>query len=76
MKPPSRLYFAGLCVLLTGLQPSPAPSLQPRIAFSSKHDGNWDIYLMNAGGGEPTRLTTRRASDRFPVWSPNSGSSG
>ncbi len=41
------------------------------IAFASNRDGNSEIYVMNADGSSPTRLTTSPASDSFPVLSPN-----
>ena len=85
MKPISILSFPVLCVLATGSQPArstspesddrqPAPTVQraqPKIAFSSKRDGNWEIYVMDADGRQQTRLTTSPSQDRFPVWSPN-----
>src|SRR5687768_4133384 len=46
----------------------PAPS---KIAFASRRDGNWEIYVMNADGGRQTRLTRRPQQDRFPLWSPD-----
>ena len=40
------------------------------IAFASRRDGNWEIYLMAPTGGSQRRLTRRDAEDRFPLWSP------
>lgn len=52
--------------------PQPAGSVNGLIAFEGKNaDGNWDIYVMNAGGGNRRRLTTSWASDSQPVWSPD-----
>lgn len=45
----------------------------PKIAFASKRDGNWEIYVMDADGRRQTRLTTSALPDRFPVWSPDGG---
>jgi len=42
-----------------------------KIAFHSDRDGNQDIYVMNADGTNPTRLTSDPASDRVPAWSPD-----
>ena len=46
---------------------------ESRIAFHSDRDGNWDIYVMNADGSDPTRLTDNPASDNWPSWSPDGG---
>ena len=40
-----------------------------KIAFTTNRDGNLEIYLMNADGSGPTRLTNNAASDRGPKWS-------
>ena len=42
-----------------------------KIAFTSNYDGNFEIYAMNAGGGNVTRLTNHAAGDAFPDWSPD-----
>ena len=42
-----------------------------KIAFTTTRDGNLAIYLMNADGTGPTRLTNNTASDRGPKWSPD-----
>ncbi len=56
-----------------GIMPSPE-----RIAFSSRRDGNWEIYLMNADGSAQTNLTKNPeqgmnycADDCDPAWSPD-----
>ena len=41
-----------------------------KIAFSSKRNGNLDIYIMNPDGSRQERLTRHKASDYSPVWSP------
>jgi TolB protein len=41
-----------------------------RIAFQSNHDGNWEIYVMNADGSGQTNLTNNPANDDFPIWQP------
>ncbi|GAF96254.1 unnamed protein product, partial [marine sediment metagenome] len=41
-----------------------------KIAFSSGHDGNLEIYVMDADGSNPTRLTNNPAEDKHPAWSP------
>jgi Tol biopolymer transport system component len=40
-----------------------------RIAFQSNRDGNDEIYLMNADGSNPLRLTWDDPSDQAPDWS-------
>jgi len=42
-----------------------------RVAFSSKRDGNWEIYTMNKDGSGLTRLTHSDKSDVMPSWSPD-----
>ncbi|RKU07382.1 hypothetical protein C6502_19125 [Candidatus Poribacteria bacterium] len=44
---------------------------QAQIAFVSKRDGNFDIYVMDADGGNPRRLTNNPARDYAPSWSPD-----
>ncbi len=34
-------------------------------------NGNYDVYLMNSNGSNPTTLTTYSGDDRYPVWSPD-----
>ncbi|MFH1849881.1 MAG: DPP IV N-terminal domain-containing protein [archaeon] len=42
-----------------------------RIAFASDRDGNPEIYVMDADGNNPRRLTYNLASDGSPSWSPD-----
>jgi len=42
-----------------------------KIAFASDRDGNHEIYVMNADGSNPTRLTTHMSFDGKPSWSPD-----
>jgi Tol biopolymer transport system component len=42
-----------------------------RIAFATNRDGNYEIYVMNADGTDPRRLTYNPYEDRDPVWSPD-----
>jgi TolB protein len=47
-------------------------ALTGRIAFERSPDGStYEIYTMNANGTGVTRLTTNRAEDGAPVWSPD-----
>jgi len=51
------------------------PAFSPdgsKIAFTSDQGGNgWDIWVMQADGSNPTRLTTVAATDYNPTWSPD-----
>ena len=42
-----------------------------RIAFESRHDGNFEIYAMDDDGGNLDRLTNNSATDYRPEWSPD-----
>jgi tricorn protease len=50
------------------------PSFSPDgkwIAFSANYDGNRDVYVMPATGGEPKRLTWHPGQDVAMGWSPD-----
>jgi TolB protein len=50
-----------------------APAFSPdgkRIAWASDRAGNTDIWVANADGSKPQRLTTTASSDTAPAWSP------
>jgi TolB protein len=61
---------------LTGERPDTqafAPAFSPdgeSIAFASNRSGNMDIWIANADGSSPRRLTRTRASEAAPCWSP------
>jgi tricorn protease len=42
------------------------------IAFTGQYDGNVDVYVMPATGGEPRRLTWHPAADTAVGWTPDS----
>jgi uncharacterized protein YjdB len=42
-----------------------------RIAFASNRDGNFEIYVADADGGNATRLTTTAANETEPAWGPD-----
>jgi Tol biopolymer transport system component len=50
------------------------PSWSPdgsMITFASNRFGNWEIYIMNADGSNPVRITdTPDVDEKEPVWSP------
>ena len=41
-----------------------------RIAFQSKRDGDWDIYVMDTDGGNVQQLTDGPGMGWDPSWSP------
>ncbi len=56
--------------------PTPLPSAVPTeaerlIAFESTHDGNAEIYVMDANGPQPKNITHHPAEDFSPEWSPD-----
>ena len=44
---------------------------QAQIVFSSKRDGNFEIYVMDVDGGNQRRLTNHPDGDWSPSWSPD-----
>ena len=61
-----------------GLRPVVGPAGDPdwspdgsTIVFTSKRDGNREIYRMGASGENPVRLTTNPAADYRPAWAPD-----
>ena len=58
------LMFGGVCPLF-----AKAPGTA-KIVFTSRRDGNFEIYIMNPDGSDQTNLTQHRAKDSAPVWSP------
>ncbi|HLL76337.1 MAG TPA: Calx-beta domain-containing protein [Pyrinomonadaceae bacterium] len=54
--------------------PSSGPAWSPdgkRLAFVSNRDGNDEIYVVGASGGNLTRLTSHPAQDLMPAWLPD-----
>ena len=42
-----------------------------QLAFTSKRDGNWDIYILDLPSGTVRRLTYGLTHDAAPSWSPD-----
>ena len=42
-----------------------------KIAFSADYDGNQDVYVVDAHGGEPLRVTHHPMADRIVDWYPD-----
>ena len=57
-------------LLSDGRQPARSPD-GSRVAFSSRRDRNYEIYVMRADGSLPENLTRHEASDGAPCWSPD-----
>ena len=49
------------------------PGPNGQIAFVSLRDGNDEIYVMDAEGGDQTNLSNNDADDFNPSWSPDGG---
>ena len=68
------MLFAVLCIYLAGgemwLRNAPAFN-SGRIVFTSGRDGNNEIYVMDADGGNQENLTNHPAYDAQPDWSPD-----
>ena len=60
-----RIYILVFCLWAA------TSALHAKIVFISLRDGNWEIYKMDADGGNQTRLTHNKVNDYAPVWSPN-----
>ncbi len=68
------LLFAGLCVCLTSEElwlKNALASNTGRVVFTSRRDGNNEIYVMDADGGNQENLTNHPAYDSQPDWSPD-----
>ena len=71
---PRSMLFAVLCVCLTNEElwlRNALASNTGRIVFTSVRDGNFEIYVMDADGGNQENLTNHPAYDRLPDWSPD-----
>ncbi len=68
------ILFAGLGVCLTigelWLRNTLA-SNTGQIVFTSRRDGNLEIYMMDSDGTNQKRLTAVQGDDLFPAWSPD-----
>lgn len=70
---PETIHDSGQWRQLTaGYSPARAPALSPdgtRLAFQSRKDNNWEIYVLDLRTGKTTRLTNDFAYDGAPTWS-------
>jgi Tol biopolymer transport system component len=63
---------AGQHLLIGGsidVDPQPSPD-GAKIAWSSRRDGNYEIYLANIDGSNPVRVTNNSLPDERPRWRP------
>lgn len=63
-----------LVQLTTGQGQSLRPAWSPdgsRIAFQSNRTGSYQIWTVNANGGDERRVSRGEADDRHPRWSPD-----
>jgi TolB protein len=51
--------------------PTADDTAMSRIAFVSKRDGNWEIYVMNADGSDQKNISNHQGFDSYPSWSPD-----
>ena len=59
---------------ITNVEEDTAPILSPdgqKIAFMSRREENWDIYVINIDSSNLQRLTRDPAQDGLPAWSPD-----
>ncbi len=55
-----------------GSETNPEASPDGRwVAFMSRRDGNWEVYLVQPDGSGLRRLTRNPANDGLPAWSPD-----
>ncbi|MEO8394979.1 MAG: TIR domain-containing protein [Chloroflexota bacterium] len=70
-------HNAAATLTAIALTPTNTPKVTPngggrgQIAFYTNRDGNYEIYVMNADGSDPRRLTNNAAMDMNPAWSPD-----
>jgi Tol biopolymer transport system component len=57
-------------VMASGLWPRWCPT-DDRLAFTSRNESNWDVYVRSADGMNLLRLTDDPAQDLFPLWTPD-----
>ena len=67
----SLLAAALLISVLATRSEAAFPGTPGKISFDSTRDGNTEIYVMDADGSDPTRLTDNPAIDRDAAFSPD-----
>jgi len=65
-------YISGPSTEFEGAGPTPTPvGSGGTLAFTMRHNGNSDIYLLSQNTGNLLRLTYDPDEDRDPAWSPD-----
>lgn len=67
------ICYALSTFLILGPLSVSAPAKAPetaKVVFTSRRDGNFEIYIMNPDGSDQVNLTQHRDKDASPVWSP------
>ena len=65
-------YFLLASVVVLGIMPlMVCVDAQAQIASLSNRDGDFEIYVMDADGGNQRRLTNNSDADLSPSWSPD-----
>ena len=75
----SLTVIVGCSVDLRAQEPVPKAGYEPnetkgqisKIAFVSNREGNNEIYIMNPDASNLKNITTNKANDMFPAWSPD-----
>ena len=71
----ARRYLAAALVISLFIQMQIAENgyafRRTKIAFTSMHGGDLEIYVMDGDGSNQRRVTTHPARDRLPTWSPD-----
>ncbi len=69
------IVCTAVAMLLVSCQLGPVvPERAYRIAFMTDRDGDFEIYIMDRDGSNPSNLTGESAADGLPTWSPQSNS--
>jgi len=68
----SLILLLGIGCKKNGTEPEPPDNNKSEvIAFCSENTGGGDIYVMEADGSNPRRVTTNDDVDHWPAWSPD-----
>jgi len=71
-QPGTEIPLAGTAYPSSSVTPHWSPD-GSRLVFSANPNGNWDLFIVDAGGTSLRPLTTHSADDWHPAWSPDGG---